>query len=88
MCWMASSSRTKGLEGYQIVKYLVGQCKADVNQVDKYGQTPLHSAVNVGWPNLEIIEYLVDQCQANVNQSDSRRGGTKGPEGVPKAPNG
>ena len=39
------------------IKYLVGTCNADVNQVNSKGETPLHYASYLG--SVEIVQYLL-----------------------------
>lgn len=57
-------SRRRDLEH---VKYLVEQCKADVNLQNMHGQTALMMAVQeptLDWP---LVRYLVVNCRADVN---------------------
>ena len=52
---------------------------AEVNAMDKYGQTPLHFAAMTG--NLEAAKDLVNTCKADVEVRKDREGRDKGREG-------
>ena len=52
----------------EFLQYLIEQCHADVNLVDKYGRTFLHDACQFG--NLDTVKYFVEQCYMNVNTVD------------------
>jgi ankyrin repeat protein len=53
----------------EFVKYLIEQCRANVEAKNIYGKTPLHDASNYG--HIEIVEYLVEQCHANIEAKDN-----------------
>ena len=52
----------------EIVKLLVVEFKADVNDRDDYGTTPLHLAASNGY--LEVVKLLVVEFKADVHAKD------------------
>ncbi len=56
-----------------LVKYLIEEKGANFNALDKYGQTPLHSAAQSG--NSDVVKYLIEEKGADFNAPD-RRGNT------------
>ena len=46
------------------IKYLVEQCRVNVETKDSDGRTPLYIASREG--HLEVVKYLVEQCHADV----------------------
>ena len=52
----------------EIVKLLVVEFKADVNDRDDYGTTPLHLAASNG--HLEVVKLLVVEFKADVHAKD------------------
>lgn len=56
----------KEKQDMDVLKYLV-ENGADVNSVDKYGRTPLHSALRKF--NVEVLDYMFDH-DANINVVD------------------
>ena len=54
---------------FEVVKFLIEQCRADVKVKDNDGKTSLHVASNYG--HIEIVEYLVEQCHANIEAKDN-----------------
>jgi ankyrin repeat protein len=57
-----------------VVKYIVEQCQANVEDKDTKGLTPLHIAANEG--HIEIVKYLFEKYPANVEQKDQEYGWT------------
>jgi hypothetical protein len=53
----------------EIVKYLIEQCHANVEEKDNYGWTPLHIASARG--KIKVVKYLIEQCHANVEENDN-----------------
>ena len=53
----------------EVVKYLIEQCHANVEEKDNSGWTPLHYASVNG--QIEVAKYLIEQCHANVEAKDN-----------------
>ena len=62
------------------VKYLVEECRADVNARSDQKYTPLHGAAYVG--NDELVKYLVGKGADIKARASARLGGTQGAENV------
>ena len=55
------------------IKYLVEQCRVNVEAKDNDGWTPLICASQEG--HLDVVKYLFEECHAKITQTDI--GGTK-----------
>ena len=57
-----------------IVKYLIEECRADVNSKTNDGWTALHVASLQG--HLEIVRYVVQDCHVDANNTKTNFGST------------
>jgi len=57
-------SMASGYGHFEIVKYLIEECNANVEAGDEFGETPLHCASI--HEQLEIVKYLIEECNAIV----------------------
>ncbi len=55
MFWSYQAARVWHVD---VAKFMI-EHKADVNQKDNYGRTPLHIAAAVDYP--EMVEFLIDR---------------------------
>jgi ankyrin repeat protein len=61
-----SAVRIASFIGYfEIVKYLVQECNANVESKNKHGETIIHVA-SCNCDFLDIVQYLTQHCHANV----------------------
>jgi hypothetical protein len=49
-----------------IIKYLIEECKMDINHVDQYNNNCLALAC-MNNTNLAVIKYLIEKCKMNIN---------------------
>ena len=50
------------------LKYFVEECHCNVETMDKYGFTPLHTASYNG--HFDVVKYLVEECHCSVEAKD------------------
>ena len=56
---------------FEMVKYLVKECKMDVNEKDEGGNAPVHYAVTLH--RRSIVEFLIEDCKADVEICDEKK---------------